>query len=150
MMDAIKLNVVGIAGVIVSILGLAVTVWKIWKTNIQELQRISDKVSQNELRIAEIDNDFRSQIETVKRDRADRVAAVYNEIETIKRMRETDVRELTAAMSVGIDKATAIEEKHHAEVMAEIKLLTVQLTDMCSTFKEYRRTRNGNNGNKEQ
>lgn len=149
-MDAIKLNVVGIAGVIVSILGLAVTVWKIWKTNIQELQRISDKVSQNELRIAEIDNDFRSQIETVKRDRADRVAAVYNEIETIKRMRETDVRELTAAMSVGIDKATAIEEKHHAEVMAEIKLLTVQLTDMCSTFKEYRRTRNGNNGNKEQ
>jgi hypothetical protein len=150
MMDAIKLNVVGIAGVIVSILGLAVTVWKIWKTNIQELQRISDKVSQNELRIAEIDNDFRSQIETVKRDRADRVEAVYNEIETIKRMRETDVRELTAAMSVGIDKATAIEEKHHAEVMAEIKLLTVQLTDMCSTFKEYRRTRNGNNGNKEQ
>lgn len=149
-MDAIKLNVVGIAGVIVSILGLAVTVWKIWKTNIQELQRISDKVSQNELRIAEIDNDFRSQIETVKRDRADMVAAVYNEIETIKRMRETDVRELTAAMSVGIDKATAIEEKHHAEVMAEIKLLTVQLTDMCSTFKEYRRTRNGNNGNKEQ
>lgn len=149
-MDAIKLNVVGIAGVIVSILGLAVTVWKIWKTNIQELQRISDKVSQNELRIAEIDNDFRSQIENVKRDRADRVAAVYNEIETIKRMRETDVRELTAAMSVGIDKATAIEEKHHAEVMAEIKLLTVQLTDMCSTFKEYRRTRNGNNGNKEQ
>lgn len=149
-MDAIKLNVVGIAGVIVSILGLAVTVWKIWKTNIQELQRISDKVSQNELRIAEIDNDFRSQIETVKRDRADRVEAVYNEIETIKRMRETDVRELTAAMSVGIDKATAIEEKHHAEVMAEIKLLTVQLTDMCSTFKEYRRTRNGNNGNKEQ
>lgn len=149
-MDAIKLNVVGIAGVIVSILGLAVTVWKIWKTNIQELQRISDKVSQNELRIAEIDNDFRSQIETVKRDRADRVAAVYNEIETIKRMREADVRELTAAMSVGIDKATAIEEKHHAEVMAEIKLLTVQLTDMCSTFKEYRRTRNGNNGNKEQ
>ncbi len=149
-MDAIKLNVVGIAGVIVSILGLAVTVWKIWKTNIQELQRISDKVSQNELRIAEIDNDFRSQIETVKRDRADSVAAVYNEIETIKRMRETDVRKLTAAMSVGIDKATAIEEKHHAEVMAEIKLLTVQLTDMCSTFKEYRRTRNGNNGNKEQ
>jgi len=149
-MDAIKLNIVGIAGVIVSILGLAVTVWKIWKTNIQELQRISDKVSQNELRIAEIDNDFRSQIETVKRDRADSVAAVYNEIETIKRMRKTDVRELTAAMSVGIDKATAIEEKHHAEVMAEIKLLTVQLTDMCSTFKEYRRTRNGNNGNKEQ
>lgn len=82
-------------------------------------------------------------MEQIKRDRADRVAAVYAEIEAIKKMRETDVKELGIAITKSNEKIAINEEKHHSEVITKIESLTVQLTDMCSTFKEYRRTHNG-------
>jgi hypothetical protein len=156
-------------GTIIAISGLAFGMWKIQHdSNIanhnrevsqgKEMQMITDKVMANEQNIAQMREQFRKEIdlncetyrlelENVKRARAENVANAMARIERVEKMRETDVKELSGSIKESMKEATAIEEKHHNEVMDEIKTLTVQLTDMCSTFKEYRRTRNGN-GNK--
>ncbi|HPT03452.1 MAG TPA: hypothetical protein PLJ84_12705 [Bacteroidales bacterium] len=142
-------------GLVVSIAGVIITIVKMWITASEKLAQhkqfvvtslaVQEKmILENQARIDENRLAAVKEVEQIKRDRADRVAAVYNEIESIKKLREMDVKELTVSLRDSIEKTTAIEEKHHAEVILKIEALTVQLTDMCSTFKEYRRTHNGN------
>lgn len=141
-------------GLAISIVGVIITIVKMWLSSNEKLAEHKQFVVKslavqealildNQTHIEEHKAQSEKEMEQIRRDRADRVAAVYTEIENIKKMRETDVKELTAAMRESIKQTTLVEERHHYEVMAEIKQLTVQLTDMCSTFKEYRSTRNG-------
>jgi hypothetical protein len=141
-------------GLSATIAGLIITIVKMWLSSSEKLAAhkqfvvtslaVQEKmILDNQSKIDENRLNILRDMEQIKRDRADRVAAVYAEIEAIKKMRETDVKELTTALRDSIDKTTAIEERHHNEVIVKIEALTVQLTDMCSTFKEYRRTHNG-------
>lgn len=141
-------------GLAVSIGGVIIAIVRMWLSSNEKLAEhkqfvitslaVHEKmILDNQAKIDENRLNAIKELEQVKKDRADRVASVYAEIEAIKKIRETDVRELTSAMKDSINQTTSIEERHHHEVMAEIKQLTIQLTDMCSTFKEYRNARNG-------
>jgi uncharacterized membrane-anchored protein YhcB (DUF1043 family) len=136
-------------GLLIAVVGLGLTILKMWLDSKEKLAKhqmdvnTALAVQKGEIdvvrdKIAEHKAEVTKDLEQVKRDRADRVAAVYAEIDAIKRMRETDVKELTVIMEKAIERTANSEKEHHNEVIGKINALTVQLTDMCSTFKEYR------------
>lgn len=137
-------------GLLIAVVSLAATIGKMWVDSKEKLAKhqmdvnTALAVQKSEIdvvkgKIEEHRVELTKDIEQVKRDRADRVAAVYAEIDAIKRMRETDVKELTVIMEKAIERTANAEKEHHNEVIGKINALTVQLTDMCSTFKEYRK-----------
>lgn len=138
-----------------TIAGIIIAIVKMWLSSSEKLAAhkqfvvtslaVQEKMMlDNQSKIEENKLDFMRDLEQIKKDRADRVIAIYTEIENIKKIRETDVKELGIAITKSNEKIAINEEKHHSEVISKIEILTVQLTDMCSTFKEYRRTHNGN------
>lgn len=148
---------IGLIGVAIGLVTLAIAFYKVQQSNnksrkeqIQEFTQLADKVLINEKAIAKIHDDMKLQcnayqmeLEKVKGDRADRVRQVYAEIEALRKMQESTSNDLYESLERAIDKTTSTEERHHSEVMTEIRSLTVQVTTMCATFAEYRKTRNG-------
>lgn len=145
-------------GVAMGLITLSITVYKLQQSNnksrkeqVQEFTHLADKVLSNEQEIVKIREDmklncnaYQVELEKVKADRADRVRQVYAEIESLRKMQESTSNDLYESLERAIDKTTATEERHHSEVMSEIRSLTVQITTMCATFNEYRKSRNGN------
>lgn len=148
---------IGLIGLFLGMITLTITFYKVQQSNnrirkeqVREFTQLADKVLDNEKNIAKLHdemklqaNSYQVELEKVKADRADRVRQVYSEIEALRKMQENTSNELYESLERSIDKTTAIEERHHTEVMSEIRSLTVQITSMCATFNEYRKTRNG-------
>lgn len=148
---------IGLIGLFLGMITLTITFYKVQQSNnrirkeqVREFTQLADKVLDNEKNIAKLHdemklqcNAYQMELEKVKADRADRVRQVYAEIEALRKMQESTSNDLYESLERAIDKTTSTEERHHSEVMTEIRSLTVQVTTMCATFAEYRKTRNG-------
>lgn len=139
-----------ILGVIVALASLGVAIIRTWQTNrarmdkhkefvLVEIAKINEKTLDNTREIAENRQSANVEIEKIRKEKLESLRAIYAEIESIKKMRESDVRDLTQTFEKAIEKSSAIEQKHHDEVMAEIKSLNTGLTRICATFEEYRK-----------
>ena len=162
-MNTIWEILLGITPLLIGVLTLGIAFYKLNKTNqlarkeqTKEFTQLADKVLINEKDIAKIREEmatncahYNNELEKVKADRADRVRQVYSEIETLRKLHDTDTKDLYASLEKAVEKTTGIEERHHNEVMTKMENLTVQITTMCATFAEYRKTRNGNSHGKD-
>lgn len=141
-------------GVIVAIGSLALSMFGIWRKNIQQLQAITDKVETNEKNIS-INHDmiqkqmaencatYRIELEQVKSDRAERVRAVYHEIEELKKLHSKDVIDLYGLFEKTMEKIEKQNMADHKEITGTLTSIQKELTDLGATFREYRKARNG-------
>lgn len=127
---------------VISVVTLAISSYKTWKTNIQEFQKLADRVLTNEKNIKKHSEDIRLEMETVKRDRADRVAAMYKEIEDLKKLHKEDVLNLHDLFEKTMDKIQAQNQTDHKEITGKLDVMSRELTGICATFAEYRKHRN--------
>ena len=152
-----------------AVASLAIAMWKIQSDNkkgiqtraieqVKEFQILTDKVMMNEVSIENMREQlhrevsqnyeiYRKEQENIKRVWEVNISNTMARIEKIEKEKDDDVKTLSSAIINSNREIAAVEIKHHGEVIGKIESLTVQLTDMCSTFKEYRRTRNGNSKN---
>lgn len=125
-------------------LTLAFGMFKYQRGNIREFQQMADDIKETKRDVARVD----SRVEKVINDRTDIVKSIYEEMAKITKTHVSDIKVIQELITDSVNKTREIETRHHDEVMNEIKALTIQLTDMCSTFKEYRRLRNGDSDKK--
>ncbi len=131
-------------GGILGLLTLAFGMFKYQRGNIREFQQMADDIKETKRDVARVD----SRVEKVINDRTDIVKSIYEEMAKITKTHVSDIKVIQELITDSVNKTREIETRHHDEVMNEIKALTIQLTDMCSTFKEYRRLRNGDSDKK--
>jgi predicted nuclease with TOPRIM domain len=131
-------------GTIIAVTTLAITMYKTWKSNIQELQKISDKVEANAVDIAKNHDRYQVELEQVKADRADRVRAVYHEIDDLKKLHMKDVNDLKEVFEEAVEKMEVQNRCDHKEITHALTAIEKELTALSATFTEYRKTRNGN------
>lgn len=132
-------------GALMGFVSLAFGMYKFQRSNIREQERMSNSIESNQREIVRVDK----RVEKVIEERVGIVKDIYQRMGEVTATHNKDVREMQDLIEESIERTREVENRHHEEVMSEIKMLTIQLTDMCSTFKEYRRSRNGNsNGRK--
>lgn len=119
-------------GALIALGALLISIWKIQRGNIERQKGMSDDINNTKLDVAEM-----------KKDQAETEKDLYNEIKSLKQLHTTDVKELACEIKKTYEKTSEIEQRHHEEVMHEIKTLTVNLATMCSAWDEYRSTHNG-------
>jgi gas vesicle protein len=119
-------------GALITLVGILISIWKIQRGNIERQKGMSDDINQTKV-----------EIEQMKSDQAETEKDLYNEISCLKNLHTIDVKELAGEIKKSYEKTSEIEQRHHEEVMREIKTLAVELTAMCSTWDEYRSTHNG-------
>ena len=146
------------SALIVAIMGVIVAIVKIWLTSkeklashkefvISELASINQRIIDNTKEIEEHRVNTNLQIEEVKKEKAERLRDLWKEIDMIKKAREDDLKELTKTFERSIEKYTTVEERHHTEVMSEIRKLMVELSATRATFDEYRKRDDRNQRN---
>jgi phage host-nuclease inhibitor protein Gam len=88
-------------------------------------------------------NNTKLDVANMKKDQAESEKELYNEIKSLKELHTTDVKELAAEIKKSYEKTGEVEQRHHEEVVREIRTLSVNLATMCSAWEEYRSTHNG-------
>lgn len=131
-------------GTVIAVFTLAVTMYKTWKNNIRELQHISDKVDANAMEIAKNHDRYQLELERIKLDRADRVRAIYTEIDDLKKLHMKDVNDLKEVFEEAVEKMEVQNRCDHKEITHALTGIEKELTALSATFIEYRKTRNGN------
>ena len=131
-------------GALMGFISLAFGMYKFQKSNIREQERMAGDIQSNQREIVRVDK----RVEKVIEERGGIVKDIYQRMGEVTNTHNKDVRELHELIEESIERTRELETRHHEEVIEKIGGLTVQLTDMCSTFKEYRRTHNGNTGKK--
>jgi gas vesicle protein len=119
-------------GALIALGGILISIWRIQRGNIERQKGMSDDINHTKLEIVRM-----------KSDQAQTEKDLYNEISGLKNLHTTDVKELAGEIKNSYKETSEIEQRHHEEVMREIKTLAIELTAMCSTWDEYRSTHNG-------
>ena len=125
-------------GVITGFVTLAFGMYKFQRSNIREQTQMSSDIQSNQKEIIRVDK----RVEKVIEERVGIVKDIYQHLGEVTNTHNQDVRNLHELIEESIERTRELETRHHEEVIEKIAGLTIQLTDMCSTFKEYRRTRN--------
>ena len=125
-------------GVITGFVTLAFGMYKFQRSNIREQTQMSSDIQSNQKEIIRVDK----RVEKVIEERVGIVKDIYQHLGEVTNTHNQDVRNLHELIEESIERTRELETRHHEEVIEKIAGLTTQLTDMCSTFKEYRRTRN--------
>lgn len=126
-------------GVITGFVTLAFGMYKFQRSNIREQTQMSSDIQSNQKEIIRVDK----RVEKVIEERVGIVKDIYQHLGEVTNTHNQDIRNLHELIEESIERTRELETRHHEEVIEKIAGLTIQLTDMCSTFKEYRRTRNG-------
>lgn len=119
-------------GALIALGALLISIWKIQRGNIERQKGMSDDINNTKLDVA-----------NMKKDQAESEKELYNEIKSLKELHTTDVKELAAEIKKSYEKTGEVEQRHHEEVVHELKILSINLATMCSAWEEYRSTHNG-------
>ena len=130
-------------GTIIAFLALVVTIIKMWASFIREHAKLQEKVLENEKDIANHCAASAIELEKIRKEEQSTIDSIYSEIENLRKMREADSKEFLTKMDRMVDKLQHESRQDHKELMARLDTLSTQVTQVCATFDEYRKTRNG-------
>jgi len=137
-------------GLFLAVIGTIIAIVKIWfkwsvkmadhkEFVIKQLAIMNEQTSNNTKDIGEAFDD----IDKIKTDGSKQRKDIYDKIGEVNKMREQDIKSLAEAVERSIEKSRGVEERHHGEIMGKIEGLTIKVIEVCSTFEEYRKSRNG-------
>jgi len=130
-------------GTIIAFLALVVTIIKMWTSFVREHTKLQEKVLENEKDIANHYTTSTLELEKFRKEEHETVDSIYGEIENLRKMREADSKEFLTKMDRMVDKLQHESRQDHKELMERLDKLSTQVTQVCATFDEYRKTRNG-------
>lgn len=125
---------VDIIGVVIAFAALVFGIWKVQHENAKTFQKMQDRSDIHDADIQVLKENIDH-----KEAREKRVEMIQEQINNLRSLHNNDVDKLTKAMEKSNDKNIIIEERHHAEVLSKIEILTEKVTHVCATFEEYRR-----------
>lgn len=126
-------------GTVIAIIGIIFAVIKGWLKQSERISAINERTLALEKDIEEYKSNTNSDIAGIKNDRSHCRKDIYARIDEVVKMKDVDIKELTAAIAKSIEKYSDREDQHHDEVMAKIEGLAVRLSAMNATFEEYRK-----------
>lgn len=133
-------------GTVLTIIGIIIAIVRGWLKQSERISAINERTLSLEKDIEEyksntnsaIDN-ANSDIDSIKSDRSLCRKDIYARIDEVVKMKDVDMKELTAAISKSIEKYSNREDAHHNEIIAKIEALSIQVATVKATFEEYRK-----------
>lgn len=106
--------------------------------------KLANKIATNEESISHNNSIMRLEMEQVKRDRAERVRAVYEEIVNLKKLHENDVIDLRSSIEKAVHELKEDNKEDHIKIFdkqdkifEKFEQIGKTLADVCAAFHTY-------------
>jgi len=126
-------------GTVLTIIGIIIAIVRGWLKQSERISAINERTLSLEKDIEEYKSNTNTDIANIKSDRSLCRKDIYARIDEVVKMKDVDMKELTAAISKSIEKYSDREDKHHNEVIAKMEGLNVRVETMIATFEEFRK-----------
>lgn len=110
--------------------------------------KLADKIISNESLITHNNTIMQLEMEQVKKDRADRVRAVYEEIANLKKLHESDVIDLRSSIEKAVHELKEDNKEDHRLIFAKqdkifekFEEVGKTLSEVCAAFIAYKESK---------
>ena len=110
--------------------------------------KLANKISTNEENINHNNSIMRMEMEQVKKDRAERVRAVYEEIANLKKLHESDVIDLRSSIEKAVHELKEDNKEDHKLIFAKqdkifekFEEVGKTLSEVCAAFVAYKESK---------
>lgn len=148
------LAITAIITALVGMISLATAMNRIQKSNVEKMQMLVDASNSNKERIENLrinhDKDmvsmretFELKIEQMRQQRQERVDSIFKEVDNIKIKHEKDIELIFKKIDETTNRMQDIEDRHHGEVLKEIRNLVGVISALQTVFDERKSQKNG-------
>ena len=123
--------------IIIAVIGLTLTVIRLWSVFVKEHTILQQSSEENRKEIEVNRNYAEIEIQKIITERAKIVDDIYKEIASLKKLHDTDIREIRGSIEKAFEKVRADAQKDHAEILKEISDIKLSLNTVIIRFDEH-------------